>query len=209
MERKKFETKLPPFYHEVAHVRSNEMKTGFWCDLKAMLPGLVLTAIGWITVRPTVAQTLVSLAVFVAAICPYFTLHEIVHGMVVKSMTRQRVEIGFHRYGMYCGMPDLYLYQSVAVNCTAAPLAVFSILFGVGAIFLIAFGRWTFLPLGLLMSLHLFGCRADVHLLEALRKYESASLLVKDTGSEQWLYDRKQKESCHTVLQNCYDDRSG
>ena len=103
----------------------------------------------------------------------------------------------------------LYLYQSVAVNCTAAPLAVFSILFGVGAIFLIAFGRWTFLPLGLLMSLHLFGCRADVHLLEALRKYESASLLVKDTGSEQWLYDRKQKEPCHTSLPNRYDDRSG
>lgn len=189
MKRKTYEKKLPQQYNEIAHIRFDDMKTGFWYDLKAILPGIVLTVLGCIVVRPTFTQSLVSLVIFVVAIYPYFSLHELVHGIVVKLMTKQSVEIGFNKSGAYCGMPDIYMYRKLAVNCTAAPLIVFSILFGLSAIILIVLGHWSFLPLGLLATLHLLGCRSDVNLLKKLKKYHSESMLIKDTGTEQFFYD--------------------
>ena len=179
---------LPGEYAEVAHVRFDDVRTGFLYDLKAVLPGVLLTVIGWLIVRPTMMQVLISLGIFVVSIYPYFALHELVHGIVIKVMTGQRIEIGFNRSGAFCGMPDLYMNRSLAICCTAAPLVVFSALFGIAALILIAVGHWVFLPLGLLLTLHLLGCRSDVHLLKELGRFKNRSLLVKDTGKEQWLY---------------------
>ena len=189
MQIKTFEKALPPQYKEIAHIRFDEMKTGFWYELKAIIPGIVLSVLGWIVVKPTLIQTLMSLGIFVAAAYPYFGLHEFVHGIVVKMMTKQRVEIGFNKSGAYCGMPDIYMYRKVAVKCTSAPLIVFSVLFGLSAIILIVIDHWSFFSLGLLVTLHLLGCRSDVNLLNELKKYKSELLLVKDTGREQWFYD--------------------
>lgn len=188
MDRKGFEKLLPSQYNEVAHIRFDNMKTGFWYDLKAVFPGIILTVIGWVIVKPTLVQALISLVIFAAAIYPYFSLHEIIHGLVIKVMTKQRVEIGFIKSGAYCSMPELYMYKKVAVRCTAAPLIVFSLLFGVGTIILIVVNHWAFFPLGLMATLHLLGCRSDINLLNELSKYKSESLLVKDAGIEQLFY---------------------
>ena len=188
-----YELDLPPQYVELAHVRFDDVKTGFLYDLNAVLPGILLTIIGWIIVRSTIAQVLISLVIFAVSIYPYFSLHEIVHGVVIKGMTGQRVEIGFNKSGAYCGMPELYMYRPVAVCCTAAPLIVFSVLFGIGTIILIAANHWMFLPLGLMLALHLLGCRSDVNLLKEIGKYNDSSLLIKDTGAEQWFYSLRKE----------------
>lgn len=190
---KHYENVLPEQYVEIDHVRFDDVKTGFLYDLKAVLPGILLTIIGWIIVRPTIVQVLVSLVIFAVSIYPYFSLHEIVHGVVIKVMTGQRVEIGFNKSGAYCGMPELYMYRPVAVRCTAAPLVVFSILFGIGDVILIAADNWMSLPLGLLLTLHLLGCRSDVNLLKIMEKYHDDSLLIKDTGAEQWFFSLRKE----------------
>lgn len=190
---KLYEKTLPEQYVEIAHVRFDDVKTGFCNDLKAVFPGILLTLIGWIIVKPRVAQVLISLTISAASVYPYFSLHEILHGLVVKVMTGQRVEIGFNKSGAYCGMPDLYMYRPVAVRCTAAPLVVFSTLFGIGVVILIAVGNWMFLSIGLLLTLHLLGCRSDVNLLKEMGKYKDSSLLIKDTGAEQWFYSPKKE----------------
>lgn len=179
---------LPEQYVEVAHVRFDDVRTGFLYDLKAVLPGVLLTVIGWLIVGPTMMQVLISLGIFVVSIYPYFALHELVHGIVIKVMTGQRIEIGFNRSGAFCGMPELYMNRSLAISCTAAPLVVFSILFGIAALILIVVGHWIFLVPGLMLALHLLGCRSDVHLLRQLKRYKNSKLLVKDLGTEQWLY---------------------
>lgn len=168
---KYFELKLPPQYTEVAHVRFNDVKTELLYDLKAVLPGILLTIIGWIIVKPTISQTLIALGIFALSIHPYFSLHEIVHGIVIKVMTGQRVEIGFNKSGAYCGMPDLYMYR---------PLAV---------------GHWMFLTLGLMLALHLLGCQSDVNLLKELGKHKDDALLVKDAGTEQRFYASQNEET--------------
>lgn len=188
-----YELDLPSQYTEVAHVCFDDVKTGFFYDMKAVLPGIFLTLVGCFFVKPTISQVLIGLGIFAVSIYPYFSLHEIIHGTVVKTMTGQRVEIGFNKSGAYCAMPELYMYRTVAVCCTAAPLVVFSLMFGLGTVILIAVGHWSFLPLGLLLTLHLLGCRSDVNLLKELGKNKKQSMLVKDVGSEQWFYLPKEK----------------
>lgn len=189
-----YELDLPSRYTEVAYVCFDNVRTGFLYDLKAVLPGILLSFIGWILVKPTISQILIALGIFAASIFPYFSLHEIIHGTVVKIMTGQSVEIGFNRSGAYCGMPKLYMYRMAALWCTAAPLVVFSLLLGLGTIILIAVGHWMFLSLGLLFVLHLLGCRSDVNLLKELRKSKKPAMLVKDTGKEQWFYLPKEED---------------
>lgn len=79
---KYYNKELPEEYAEVAHVRFDDLRTGFLYDLKAVLPGILLTVIGWLIVKPTVIQVLISLGIFVVSIYPYFALHEFVHGIV-------------------------------------------------------------------------------------------------------------------------------
>lgn len=179
---------LPKQYVEVAHVRFDDVRTGFLHDLKAVFPGILLTITGWLMVRPTAIQVLISFGIFVVSIYPYFALHEFVHGIVIKVMTRQQIEIGFTRSGAFCAMPELYMNRPLAIGCTAAPLVAFSALFGITALILITAGHWMFLLPGFLVTLHLLGCRSDVHLLKELGKFKNRSLWVKDTGKEQWLY---------------------
>lgn len=185
---KHYEFNLPSRYAEAAYVCFDRVKTGFLYDFKAVLPGIFLSLTGWILVKPTVSQLFLALGILAASVYPYFSLHELLHGAVVKVMTGQRVEIGFNRSGASCGMPQLYLYRHAAVCCTAAPLVVFSLLLGLGTVLLIAADHWLFLPLSLLLTLHLLGCRSDVSLLKELKKIANPSLLVKDTGNEQWFY---------------------
>lgn len=120
-----YELDLPPQYVELAHVRFDDVKTGFLYDLKAVLPGILLTIIGWIIVRSTIAQVLISLVIFAVSIYPYFSLHEIVHGVVIKVMTGQRVEIGFNKSGAYCGMPELYIQACCDLLYRSSSLCVF------------------------------------------------------------------------------------
>ena len=189
---KYYELDLPSQYMEIAHVKFD--KIGFLYDIKAVFPGLLLTMIGWIFVKPTISQILISLGILVISIYPYFILHEIIHGTIIKIITRQRVKIGFNKSGAYCGMPEIYMYRTVAVCCTVAPLVVFLLVFGFGIAILIVASNWMFLPFGLLLILHLLSCRSDVNLLKELGKYKKHSLLVKDIGNEQWFYLFREEE---------------
>lgn len=185
---KNYEQALPADYAEIAHVKFDNVPTGFLYDCRAVLPGILLTIFGWLWVRPGILQILGSIFIFTVGIFPYFSFHEIIHGAVYQIMTGQRVTIGFHKGGAYCGMPGLYVYRNVAVKCTAAPWILFSVLFGAAGILAIAAGSWLFLPCGLLLTLHLLGCRSDVHLLRELAKHPEPSLLVLDSGTEQWFF---------------------
>lgn len=177
---------MPEGYRQVAHIQT--IKTGFWRDLTALLPGIVLIAAGCVRVRLSFGHVICALLVFAAGIYPYLALHEITHGAVYAAATGQKVKIGFTRSGAYCAMPELYVYRGVALACTAAPLAVFSVLLLALTLWLIGACHWLFLAGGMLFTLHLFSCRADVNLLRQIRRFPDKRLLVLDAGAEQRLY---------------------
>lgn len=183
---RKFETKLPAGYQEAAHISGAE--SGFWNDLKTVLPGLALAAVGCFCVKPSLGQIVLSLPVFLASIYPYFVLHELVHAAVYCAMTRQKVKIRFTKGGACCWMPDVYVYRGVANTCTAAPLVAFGILLTAGSVAAIVSQHWLFLPASLLLALHLLGCRSDVNLLREIGMHPGNDILIRDNGTEQWIY---------------------
>ena len=79
---KQFEYCLPENYRTIADIQFDDAPAGFFLDLRAVLPGILLTAVGVICVKPDVRQLLLSLLFSVAALYPYFCLHEIVHWLV-------------------------------------------------------------------------------------------------------------------------------
>lgn len=183
-----FETELPAEYVEA--VRIHGFQSGFRNDLNTVMPGILLIATGCLWVKPTLCQIIASLALFAVSIYPYFALHELVHAVVYKAATHQKVTIAFTKGGAYCSLPDIFIYRPVAVAGTAAPLVVFSVLLTMWAVTAIMAGQWHFLAVGLLLSFHLFGCRSDVNLLRELGKYKESSILVRDNGAEQYIYRR-------------------
>ncbi len=190
--RQNYEDVLPEGYRQVAHIRSGEENTGFLADIRAVWPGLLLVLLIWHLERPGLGESALALGIFAAGIYPYFAVHELTHGLVYRAMVGKNVKIGFSRTGAYCGIPAIYVYRTVAVRCTVAPLAVFSVLFGLGAAVLAETASWAALPLALLLTLHLLGCRSDVALLKALHRFKTPSLLVRDCGTEQWIYINSQ-----------------
>lgn len=178
---------LPEGYFEVACVRSAEMPGGFREDLKAVWPGLAVTAAELLWVRMSPEQAALAVLVFVLGIYPYFALHELVHGAVYLA-AGQRAKIRFTKYGANCSLPELYVCWEIAVVCTAAPLVVFCALFGAWAVAGIALGHWSGLTAGALLTFHLLGCRSDVHLLKKLSSYRGAAAFVRDAGGEQRIF---------------------
>lgn len=183
-----FEKELPAGYREVEHVCFGSVRTTFLSDFLTLVPGLIMAAVGCVLVRLTLLHVVFSVLIFAACIYPYFALHEIIHGLVFMVMTRQKVKMAFTKGGAYCAMPDVFVYRKAALAGTAAPWIVFSVLFAVlGATFMLL-GHWLVLPVCLLLSFHLFGCRSDRNLLKIIRKCKDKNLLVRDNGTEQWLY---------------------
>lgn len=181
-----FETALPVGYQQSAHICG--MNSGFGEDLKTVLPGLALVVTGCIFVELTLSQIGLSILLVLLGVYPYFILHELVHALVYIAATGQPVKIGFTNHGAYCSVPDIYVCRKVAVTCTAAPLVVFVIVLTVCTVCAMVIKHWLFLPAGLLLTFHLLGCRSDVNLLKEIGKYRDCDILIRDNGSEQWIY---------------------
>lgn len=179
---------LPANYIVAERVCFQEIRTGFLRDLAVILPGLVLVVLGCVLVRLSAIQVVLSAVILGVGTFLYLNLHEILHGIVYKVMTGQKPAFGFGKGFAYCAMPDIYISGTVAILSTAAPLAVFCFFLSGLWVFFLCIKSWLILPTGLLLTFHLFGCRADINLLKALGKYKHTDLLMCDRGTEQWLY---------------------
>ncbi len=186
----KYTPTLPKDYREIARISFEDAPTSFLSDLKATCPGIAFTILGCLRVPPALCQAALTLLLFAAAIYPYLTLHELVHGLIYKAATGRNVTIRFTKTGANCSLPEGYVSHPTAVACTAGPLVVFSIAFGAWGIAALLLKHGTALLAGLLLTFHLLGCRSDVHLLRQLRKYGPANTLIRDNGAEQWIFQK-------------------
>lgn len=169
----------------------NGMESGFWNDLKTVLPGLLLAVLGLFLVEITLSQAALSVLLFAVCIYPYFLLHELLHAVVYMAASGRPVQIRFTKFGAVCGAPEGYFFRSAALTCTAAPLVLLGILFPVGWAAAVMAKHWLFFLAGLLLAFHLLGCRSDINLLREIGKYKGREVLVRDQGDRQWIFVRK------------------
>lgn len=118
----------------------------------------------------------------------YLVLHELVHGIVYKLMTREKLTFGISFSCAYCGVPDVFVTKKTALSALVAPFAVFTVAFALPIAFV---GDFAALFLSFLLVLHLGGCSGDLYDLFLLLFVIKGDVLMKDTGPKQTFYVRR------------------
>ena len=118
----------------------------------------------------------------------YLVLHELVHGIVYKLMTREKLTFGISFSCAYCGVPDVFVTKKTALSALVAPFAVFTVAFALPIAFV---GDYAALFLSFLLVLHLGGCAGELYDMILLLFVIKGDVLMKDTGPKQTFYVRR------------------
>lgn len=200
---KYYETELPAGYVETMSIDVNNKKTAWIFNLAAvgtLLVTILVVLSIMLGVAPTklqehfvtgrgwygVLRALFLIVVFVA----YIILHELVHGVVYKLLTKQKLTFGITFSAAYCGVPNIYVYRKTAILSMIAPFCVFLPVFLFPLIFLPNYiDKIIF---AVLLGGHLGGCVGDIYdTFLYLFKFRDPTTLMRDTGPKQTFYVRK------------------
>ena len=122
----------------------------------------------------------------------YIILHELVHGIVYKALTKQKLTFGLTWSCAFCGVPNIYCYRKTALYALAAPLTVFSIILIPLTVYLYFVNPVYYLMSAFILGLHLGGCCGDMYMMWLLlARFKSNKTLIKDTGPAQTIYIEK------------------
>lgn len=193
---------LPENYEKVFEIDAKNKKTGLIFNLIAFIVMIIAVVIAFLTknvldeAEVITAKDLIDFSIkmicFAASMFVYVILHELLHGIAYKAMTKEKLKFGISWSCAFCGVPEVYVNRKTALIALACPLVVFTIVFGaLIAIFWFTDALLYFLTV-ILMGMHLGGCSGDLYMLILLLfKYKSKTLLLNDDGPKQTIYDLK------------------
>ena len=195
MEHQTFERAIPEGYREVYHIDAANKKTGLLLTLGSLLIAACLIFFFFLSIdslsidlRNLMKYNLVFLVVMLA----YVILHELTHGAVYKTLTKEKLRFGITWSAAFCGVPDIYTYRDTALKSLGAPLVLFSVILIPLLIWLYRVDAGWYLVAGLIFSLHISGCIGDLYMTALLlTKFKDPATLMRDTGPEQWIYGKK------------------
>ena len=190
-------TVLPDEYVESYRIdMMHDKKKAIWLNLVALLVvlpfiGIYLLLLKFTPIYLTTTfdlQTSVTLQVvalsFILAMILYIILHELVHGIVFKFYSHEKLKFGFH--GLYASacIPNAYFYKKPYLHAGLAPLVVFSFVFIIPLFFVN--DLWFLFFYGLL-TVHISGCSGDIYVAFKLMSYASDTL-INDQGVSMTFY---------------------
>ena len=195
------EKSLPVGYKEVFHIDARNKKTGLIFNLLAFIPLIIMGFIFAFTMESILFieatdEPFKDLLFFflkmlgiLLSIVLYMVLHELVHGIAYKSLTKEKLTFGLSWSCAFCGVPDAYVYRKTAIVALISPFVVFTLLFLPLTVVFFFVNEYLYLLFGILLAMHLGGCSGDIYMYFLLKcKYKDARLLMRDSGPEQWLY---------------------
>ncbi len=197
---KNFELELPEGYTQVKYLNAKDKKFGliisFACIgitlavlMLMLIPMFVSGAFksfDWDSKEYNIAWIIVLLGYLV-----YMVLHEIVHGICYKCMTKQKLTFGLSWSCAFCGVPNIYTYRRVALISMLAPFVLFTLILLPLSIVLYFVSPYYYLAVAFLFALHLGGCIGDLYGAYLLIfKYRAKDTLIRDTGPEQYFYKK-------------------
>lgn len=182
---------LPEDYQEVFQVDAANKELAVKMNIAAAVP--MIAALIGVVVYDLKTKTydhwsfLGMLGVFYILLLVYMVAHELTHGVVYAARTHKKLSFGFNGMIAWCGVKDVYVSRKVAIEALAAPLVVFTIVFGLGILLSPGwFFREVFI---LLLASHWGGCVGDIYDLYLLyKKFPKPALLMLDTGPTQTFY---------------------
>ncbi len=195
-----YERELPEGYAERYHINAKDKKTGLVMNLWAFAIMLAVGAIGAIPLfinkpesfelAPT--KVLISYLIFMASMIAYIVLHELVHGIAYKLLTREKLTFGISWSCAFCGVPNIYVYRRPAIIALIAPLVTFTLVLIPLSVALYFVHPLYYIFSLIILAIHLGGCVGDGYMTYLfLRVFRSNSTLVRDTGPEQFVYTKE------------------
>ena len=198
---KYYEKELPSNYELIYSIDAKSKKIGIIFTIVSLAILLVVLGIcivplliNKVSIEINRGSTglLIAYVIFIVALFLYIILHELVHGIVYKALTKQKLTFGLTWSCAFCGVPNIYCYRKTALYALAAPLTVFSIVLIPLTVYLYFVDPVYYLMSAFILGLHLGGCCGDMYMMWLLlARFKSNKTLIKDTGPAQTIYIEK------------------
>lgn len=201
---KNFEKELPENYKLVKIIDAKEAKIGILINVIALAVLLVCMVTAYFIIGVPLKEmfkveegknpffNLFKVLIWGILLIVYIILHELVHGLVYKITTKQKLTFGFTLSVAYCGVPKIYVYRKTALLAVLAPFVVFLPIFLV-VCFLLKNPLEQMLAVALL-GMHIGGCSGDLWVTGVLLfKLRDRKTLMNDTGPKQSFYVPKEE----------------
>lgn len=185
---------LPNGYEKIYSINAKNFKTGLILNvigaiimLVIFVPLLLLVDISSIN-SDNLFQISIALLLSAVGLILYLVLHELVHGLVYKLTTGQKLTFGMSWSCAFCGVPDIFVTRKTAILALLAPFVFFSIVFII--VLVLTFSSpIIFIALSFVFSLHVGGCVGDLFVfILFIFKLKDKRILMNDTGPEQTFY---------------------
>ena len=116
----------------------------------------------------------------------YIPLHEIVHGIVLKNYTDEKLSFGWKLVYAYCGSKEAVVDRKEYYVVALAPLLVFSVVF----ISLMFLNPSLSLVWYVMEIMNVSGSVGDIYVSIKLRKEKSRDILITDSGTDMSFWSR-------------------
>ena len=116
----------------------------------------------------------------------YIPLHEIVHGIVLKKYTDEKLSFGWKLVYAYCGSKEAVVDRKEYYAVALAPLLVFSVVF----ISLMVLNPSISLVWYVMEIMNVSGSVGDIYVSIKLRKEKSRDILITDSGTDMSFWSR-------------------
>ena len=116
----------------------------------------------------------------------YIPLHEIVHGIVLKRYTDEKLSFGWKLVYAYCGSKEAVVDRKEYYAVALAPLLVFSVVF----ISLMVLNPSLSLVWYVMEIMNVSGSVGDIYVSIKLRKEKSRDILITDSGTDMSFWSR-------------------
>ena len=116
----------------------------------------------------------------------YIPLHEIVHGIVLKNYTDEKLSFGWKLVYAYCGSKEAVVDRKEYYAVALAPLLVFSVVF-ISLMFLNPSLSFVWYVMEIM---NVSGSVGDIYVSIKLRKEKSRDILITDSGTDMSFWSR-------------------
>ena len=127
-----------------------------------------------------------SFIVLLISLILYIPLHEIVHGIVLKKYTDEKLSFGWKLVYAYCGSKEAVVDRKEYYAVALAPLLVFSVVF----ISLMFLNPSLSLVWYVMEIMNVSGSVGDIYVSIKLRKEKSRDILITDSGTDMSFWSR-------------------
>ncbi|MGN0817390.1 MAG: DUF3267 domain-containing protein [Candidatus Coproplasma sp.] len=197
MKSDNFAVELPQGYEQVYYLNARSTKTGVIFSIVSVLivAAIVVPAVVFgidFNTSPPEIESLVSLGVLFVSSIVYMVLHELTHGAAYKLLTGRKLTFGLSWSCAYCGVPDIFVNRKTALIALLSPFVLFSVIFTALTVWTFWVSKVWYFVCVCLLGIHVGGCCGDLFVtILLLFKYRDKSLLMRDTGPEQFFYLKK------------------